>query len=303
MGGLCVSAPLTFLVFNFYFFIVFSCFSFCASGRLQKLNAFTMATVNGIDFCDEGLRGGAAIVLIHGFPLNRTMWAGQITALLKTHRVISYDVRGHGESSVGDGHYSLELFVDDLVGVLDHLKLSSVVVCGLSMGGYIALRAVERHPEKFRGLILCDTKSSADSDEAKKKRALTSETVKKSGVPAFADEFVKAVLTESTLKTKPELVESVKNMIRGNAALGVAGTLLALAGRTETTPALPKMSLPTLILVGDQDKLTPPSEAQAMANALPNARICLIPKAAHLSNLENPEAFNKELLMFLKNLS
>lgn len=261
-----------------------------------------MEKVNGIAFCDEGVRGGAPIVLIHGFPLSHAMWAGQIGPLSKTCRVISYDVRGHGESDTADTHVSLESFVDDLIGLLDHLKISRTAVCGLSMGGYIALRAVERYPDRFRALILCDTKSSADSDEAKKKRAVTAEAVKKNGVPTFADEFVKAVLTETTLKTKPELVESVKSMIRGNSVLGISGTLRALAGRTDTTAALPKMSLPVLILVGEEDRLTPPSDAQAMMKTLPNARMCVISGAAHLSNLENPKVFNEKLLAFISTL-
>lgn len=261
-----------------------------------------MQKVNGIAFCDEGVRDGVPMVLIHGFPFNRRMWAGQIGPLSKICRVISYDVRGHGESESAAGYDNLESFVDDLIGLLDHLKISRAGVCGLSMGGYIALRAVERHPDRFCALILCDTKSSADSDEAKEKRAAAALAVKKNGVPAFADEFVKAVLAETTLKTKPEFVESVKGMIRGNSAAGISGTLTALAGRTDTTTALSRMSLPALILVGEEDKLTPPSDAQAMMKVLPNAKMHLIPGAAHLSNLENPEVFNKKLLTFISGL-
>jgi 3-oxoadipate enol-lactonase len=262
-----------------------------------------MEKVNGIAYQDEGDRAGTPIVLIHGFPFNRKMWAGQVGPLSKICRVISYDVRGHGQSDVGDANYSLESFVDDLFGIMEHLKLRRTIVCGLSMGGYIALRAVERHPEKFRALILCDTKSSSDSDEARKKRALSAESVKKNGVSSFADEFVRSVLCEKSLATKPELVESVKSMIRGNSALGIAGTLHAIAGRTDTTPALPKMSLRTLILVGDQDKPTPPADAEMMAKNMPDARMYLIPGAGHLSNLENPDVFNEKLLTFAANHS
>ena len=255
-----------------------------------------MEKINGISLSDEGVAGGLPVVLIHGFPFNRGMWGPQTLVLSKTFRVISYDVRGHGASEVGDGQYSVEFFVDDLISVLDHLKLKQAVLSGLSMGGYIALRAAERNPERVKALVLCDTKSQADGNEAKIKRAASVLSVKKNGSTAFAQEFVKAVLTENNLKTKPELVRFVVGLISGNTSAGIAGTLLALAARTDTTAALSKMSFPALILVGDQDKLTPPSASEEMLKVLPKAEMGVIPQAAHLSNLENPEAFNEKLL-------
>ena len=258
--------------------------------------------INGIAWSDGGLHTGPTVIFIHGFPLDRRMWEPQLEALSKTYRVISYDVRGHGQSDTGDGQYSLEFFVDDLIAGMDHLKIESAVLCGLSMGGYIALRAVERYAERFKGLVLCDTKSESDSDEVKVKRAAAVRKVKKEGVEPFADGFVKTVLTEQSLKTKPELVESVLSMIRGNSPLGISGALLAMAARTDTTAALAKMILPVLILVGEEDRLTPPFVAQAMANRMPNAALHVIPRAAHLSNLENPAVFNEYLLEFLQTL-
>jgi 3-oxoadipate enol-lactonase len=257
-------------------------------------------SINGIVWSDDGVAKGTAVIFIHGFPFNRSMWKPQVEALAKTHRVVTFDVRGHGQSDAGDGQYSIEFFVDDLIAGMDRLKIERAVVCGLSMGGYVALRAVERHPERFKALVLCDTKSEADGNEAKTKRAAAVRSVKKDGVRAFADGFVKSVLGENTLKTKPELVESVLAMIRANSALGIAGTLLALAARTDTTAALAKFTLPALILVGEEDKLTPPANSEAMARSLPTATLHVIPGAAHLSNLENPDAFNERLLGFLK---
>lgn len=263
----------------------------------------TADKVNGISFSIKGQAKNPPIVLIHGFPFDRTMWSGQIVPLSKDHRVIFYDVRGHGQSEIGDGKYSIDLFAEDLIRLLDHLEIRQAVVCGLSMGGYIGLRAAERHPDRFSALILCDTKSTADTDETKKKRAAAAEAVKKNGVLGFAEEFVKGVLTVQTLQTKPQIVETVKNMILRNSAVGVAGTLGALAGRTDTTPALSKITAPVLILTGSEDKLTPPADAQAMARLFPNAQIHFIPDAAHLSNLENPSVFNEKILTFLKTLS
>src|SRR3989338_135113 len=115
--------------------------------------------INGIAWTDGGFYQGPAVIFIHGFPFNRKLWGPQFEALSKSYRVVSYDVRGHGQSEVGDGQYSLEFFVDDLIEGMDHLKIESAVLCGLSMGGYIALRALERHPGRFKGVVLCDTKS------------------------------------------------------------------------------------------------------------------------------------------------
>ncbi len=230
------------------------------------------------------------------------MWDPQVQALSKTFRVIAYDVRGHGASDAADGPASIDLFVDDLIGILDSLRLDRVAICGLSMGGYIALRAAERHPDRFSALILCDTKSTADTEEGKKKRILTAEIVKKSLVPSYAEESVKALFSDKTMNENKDVVEFVKKLIRGNTVEGIVGTLMALAGRSDTTPALGRMCMPALILTGVEDKITPPTEAQAMASALPNAQLHLIPQASHLSNLENPTYFNERLINFLNNL-
>jgi len=257
--------------------------------------------VNGhsLNYVARGTDDGLPVVFIHGFPFSHRMWEPQLEALPRRYRAVAYDVRGHGDSEVGHGQYTIELFVDDLIGLLDHLAIDQAVVCGLSMGGYIALRAVERHPERFRGLVLCDTRSEADTDEAKVKRAGTIAAVMSWGVPAFAEEFVKLVLAPRTLTANPLVAKKVRQMITATDPLGICGTLRALAERTDTTPALPAMNLPALVLVGEHDTLTPPADAQAMARALPDAALHVIPDAAHMSNLENPAAFNEHLLGLL----
>ncbi len=259
------------------------------------------ADINGhsLNYVVQGADNGLAVVFIHGFPFNHRMWQPQLQALPRLYRAIAYDVRGHGDSDVGNGQYTVELFVDDLLGLLDHLAVDRAVVCGLSMGGYIALRAVERHPERFQGLILCDTRSEADTNEAKVKRSGTIAAVRSHGVAAFAGEFVKLVLAPRTLEANPSVVQITREMITGNDTLGVRGTLLALAARTDTTPALPDMNLPALVLVGEHDTLTPPADAESLADALPDAELHVIPGAGHMSNLENPAAFNERLLAFL----
>lgn len=263
------------------------------------------ADINGhsLNYVVQGADNGLPVVFIHGFPFSHRMWEPQLKALPQRCRAVAYDVRGHGDSDVGNGQYTVDLFVDDLIGLLDHLVIDRAVVCGLSMGGYIALRAVERCPQRFRGLVLCDTRSESDTNEAKVKRAGTSAAVRLRGVPAFAGEFVKLVLAPRTLEANQPVVRMTREMITATDPLGICGTLLALAARTDTTPALPAMNLPALVLVGEHDTLTPPADAQAMARALPDAALHVIPDAGHMSNLENPAAFNEHLLGFLEILA
>jgi len=257
----------------------------------------------GIEYEVYGPRTGLPIVFIHGFPFNQTMWKQQVEALKGEYYVITYDVRGHGKSDIGDGHYTIELFVDDFIKLLDYLKVQSAVIVGLSMGGYIALRSFERHPERFRALILCDTRSEVDNNDGKIKRANQIKAIKSNGMKDFIESFVPAVLFEKTLKSNERLVNSVREMIEETSPLAAAGTLLALAARTDTTHSLFNINIPTLILVGKYDSITPPSTAHAMKSKIPDAELHVIPEAGHLSNLENPQEFNKHLLAFLKKLS
>jgi 3-oxoadipate enol-lactonase len=262
------------------------------------------AVVNGgeIFYVDAGISKAAPIILIHGFPFNHEMWDPQIEALQKRFRVIAYDLRGHGKSGVGDGQYTLEFFVDDLLGLLDHLKIERAVLCGLSMGGYIALRAVERNPERVRALILADTQAKADYNEAKLKRAAAIKFVKSNGVNAYAESFVKSVFAPQTFVNNNAAVEKIRRIIQANSSRGICGALLALASRTDTTESLVGVKVPTLILVGEHDALTPPSASHEMHNEIPNSEIHVISNVAHLSNLENPDEFNKHLFHFLGRL-
>jgi 3-oxoadipate enol-lactonase len=263
-----------------------------------------LAAVNGTNlyFNDIGKSESLPIVLIHGFPFSSEMWKGQMQVLQdikKNLRVITHDLRGHGQSDVGDGQYSIELLVDDLIALLDYLKISETILCGFSMGGYIALRAIERNPDRFNALILCDTMSAADSDEAKIRRANSIKLVKKEGVGRFAEGFLKAVFAPKTFDTNPGIIDETRRMVLSNSPLGICGALLAMAGRTDTTEALSKINVPTLILVGEHDAVTPPSAAKNMHDRIPNSKLHLIENAGHMSNLENPVMFNKHLTKFL----
>ncbi|HEY4643680.1 MAG TPA: alpha/beta fold hydrolase, partial [Bacteroidota bacterium] len=255
------------------------------------------ALINGLSMHYElaGPTNGKPVVFIHGFPFSRAMWGPQVEWLSGEYQILAYDVRGHGESDTGDGQYLIEFFVDDLFNLLDHCGIRKAVVCGLSMGGYIALRAIERNPERFAGLVLADTRSDADTNEGKLKRAASIRTLTAEGVKVFADGFLKAVFASESFQNKPETVTFIRGIIEKTSPTAIVGTLIALAGRTDTTPSLERIQVPTLIIVGEHDTLTPPSAAEAMKKKIPNSELVVVRSAAHMSNLENHEAFNHAL--------
>lgn len=232
---------------------------------LAEMNWISMKTVlNGSEafYMEPGNPNGFPIVLIHGFPFSHEMWEPQIAVLQKRFRVVAYDLRGHGESEAGDGQYTLEFFVDDLIALLDFLKIQKAILCGLSIGGYIALRAVERNPERIGALILADTQAKADFNEAKLKHKAAIKSVKTNGVRTYAESFVKAVFAPQSLEERKDIVERIRHIIQSNSSLGICGALLALVSRTDTTEALSAIKVPTMILVGEHDALTPPGFAR-----------------------------------------
>jgi 3-oxoadipate enol-lactonase len=253
-----------------------------------------------INYSEHGMPQGLPIVFIHGFPFSQEMWTPQMPMLPNEIRAIAYDVRGHGRSDVGDGQFTIEHFVDDLIALLDHLAIEKAVLCGLSMGGYIALRAIEKNPERINGLVLCDTKSDPDTNDAKINRAATMKTIKTFGVRAFAEDFVKSIFWENTFRNDPETIEFIKDIIHRNSPLGICGTLLALASRTDTTLMLPSIDIPTCIIVGEHDKLTPPAVAQEMHKTIGGSELHVLPNAAHMCNLENSRDFNERITTFLR---
>ena len=257
--------------------------------------------VNGINihYLDAGDSDALPVVLIHGFPFSHEMWEPQIKILQNKFRVIAYDIRGHGKSDVGDGQYTLEHLVDDLIGLLDYLKIKRAVPCGLSMGGYIALRTIERNPERVLGLVLADTQSKADTNEAKLKRADSIKSVKTNGVKAFAEVSVKSVFAPHSLTANLKAVEKIRRIVYANSAAGISGALLAMAGRTDTTDALARIKVPTLILVGQHDGPLYQLASQEMRERIPDSELHIISNAGHMSNLENSEEFNTHLLNFL----
>lgn len=261
--------------------------------------------INGaaIHVTDAGTPERMPVLFVHGFPFSGAMWEPQMEAAGRFYRTVSYDIRGLGRSGIGDGQYTIEGHVDDLIGLLDHLDIDKTVLAGLSMGGYIALRALERNPERFLAAVLCDTRSEGDDNAGKLKRAAAAAAVKQSGAGAFADSFVPAVFAPESFQTKPQAVQLIRDIIAATSPLAIAGHLIAMAGRTDTTASLASIGIPTLIMVGEKDAVTPPACAQAMHERIPGSELHLVPGAAHMSNLENPEFFNARLLDFMEGIA
>lgn len=258
-------------------------------------------TINDLMVCynDTGPEETPVIVFIHGFPLNKSMWDKQADYFEKNYRVITYDIRGHGGSDAGSEIFLIELFVNDLFNLMDKLELDKVSLCGLSMGGYIALNAVEKHPHRFKALILCDTQCTDDTPEAKERRMKTIENIKESGPAPFAEENLKILFAAESFYTKKREIAAVKKMIRDTNQQSLCNTLHALAERKETCSKLQDINIPVLIMVGTEDKITPPAAARLMHEKIPDSVLTMIEHAGHLSNMENCIEFNLQLEMFL----
>jgi len=242
------------------------------------------------------------LVFIHGFPFNKNMWVPQLDSLPPHVRGIAMDVRGHGNSTVGHGFFSIDVFAKDLLAFLKKLSLAKVVLCGVSMGGYIALRAYQIQPEVFSGLILSDTNSLADDNLAKQKRFDSIQSVLKNGKRPFSIGFVNNVFSKKTLLENPQAVDLIKSSIRRNTESSICATLLALASRTDTTESLQHIQVPVLVIRGAEDQITTREQADILSSSIPDAVYVEMDGCAHLPNLEDAERFNREMLDFLNRL-
>jgi 3-oxoadipate enol-lactonase len=243
---------------------------------------------------------GRPLVLLHAFPLARVMWRPQVEALAADHRVLAPDLRGFGGTSLFDGPPSVERMADDVAGWLDALGVTEpVVLGGLSMGGYVALAFERRHAARLRGLILADTRAEADSAEAKANRDRLIAFARSHPTSEVVEQLVPKLVSEATWERRPEVVDEVRRIGSAQSANGIIAALEALRDRPDSTSGLGKIAVPTLVVVGAADALTPPALAQGMVAAIPDARLATIEWAGHLSNLEQPEAFNAAVRSFL----
>ena len=259
-------------------------------------------TSNGIKIFESGNSGSLPVLFIHGFPFDHNMWHKQIEELSSRYYCISYDIRGLGESSAGDGQYTMESFVDDISEIITELELDKPVLCGLSMGGYISLRAVEKNEVKFRGLILCDTKPEADTNEGKLKRAEGIKIINEGGLNTFIPDFIKNCFSDQ-FKTsfKNEYQKIIESSSEFN-PVGVKGSLLAMAGRTDTTSYLPKIKIPVLILCGEKDMLTTPIVMKGISDKIGGSEFYTVPGSGHIISIESPEFVNNKISVFLNKI-
>lgn len=248
---------------------------------------------------------GPVVVLLHGFPLSRAMWKGQESEVGSVYRVIAPDLRGHGETAAPDGVYTIDGMADDVMETLDALQIREpVVLGGLSLGGYVALSAALRYPDRFRALILMDTRAGADAPEAARGRLASADQVDATGKN---DDVVEGMLARLfspfTRQNRAHLIDFAHKLMVKTSARAVAGALRGMAARPDRTHDLARITMPTLVLVGADDVITPPEEARVLAEALPRARLEVIPDAGHLAPLENPAACNRAILEFLSGLA
>jgi 3-oxoadipate enol-lactonase len=261
--------------------------------------------MNGFQMNYEDVGDGPAILLVHGFPLDHTLWTEQIKELSTDYRLIAPDLRGHGGSEVTSGTYHMDQLADDLRRLLEKLNVQQVALAGLSMGGYIVFAFWRRYSNLVKALILADTRAGADTPEGRDGRYTMIQRVEAGGTQAIVDDMLPKMLSPTTLKNAPEVVAHARRMMANTPAGGVIGALKGMAQRPDSSPTLATISVPTLVVVGEDDAITPPSEAEAMesqirsAGPAPEVILARIPNAGHLAPMENPSVFNQTLQQFL----
>lgn len=241
------------------------------------------------------------VVLLHAFPLNRRMWEPQLAALRQAgFSPLAVDLPGFGGSPLQPARATLEDFARAVLETLDHLQVPCAAFVGLSMGGYVLMRLLELAPQRVSAAVFADTRAGADSPEARARRADQAARVASEGTGAIEQTFLQSALSPATLRGRPEVVEQVRALIAQAPPAAVVHALRAMADRPDSTPLLASVTVPALVMVGEDDALTPPEVAREMAERLPRGRLVVLPQAGHLSNLEAPDAFNEALLSFLE---
>ncbi|MFQ3591828.1 MAG: alpha/beta hydrolase [Gemmataceae bacterium] len=242
---------------------------------------------------------GPVVVLLHAFPLDRRMWLSQIELLADMNRVIAPDLPGFGDSPLLTNP-SIDAFADQLAEHLTSKEIHEpVTLVGLSMGGYVSLAFARRHPQRLAALVLADTKAEADDAVARANREKLMATAANAGAGAIIAAMLPKLLGATTQQHRPEVVAATHKLGSDQRSEAIVAALKALRDRPDATPSLGQINVPTLVIVGEEDVLTPPSVAQQMAQAIPRARLAIIPQAGHLAHAENPTAFNEALLTFL----
>ncbi len=260
----------------------------------------TLARIDDIQmaYTDTGL--GSPVVLIHGYPFNRSLWNEQVAALSNSYRVIVPDLRGFGETDASTGTATMSQMAQDVARLLDHLEIPRAAIGGLSMGGYVTLAFYRQFPSRVRALVLADTRAQADTEEGKQTRAQQAEKALAEGMAGIADAMLPKLLTPETVSKRPEIVKRVRDMMLKTKPQGAAAALHGMAEREDLTALLANISVPALILVGAEDAITPVADSEKMNRAIAGSRLVVLENAGHVSNLEQTERFNQALLEFLR---
>jgi pimeloyl-ACP methyl ester carboxylesterase len=262
----------------------------------------TKKIVRGIEIAYDDVGSGPSVVLLHGYPFNRSMWRDQVVELQQHHRVIIPDLRGHGESAVTESPATMQRMAGDVASLLETLNISRATIGGLSMGGYVALAFYRLFPLRVRSLVLADTRAQEDTEEAKQNREKQAEKALQEGMEGIADALLPKLLAAQTVAKRPEIVKRVRKMIVETVPEGAAAALRGMAQRQDQTSFLSRIIAPTLIMVGSEDALTPVADAEVMHREIGGSRLQVIEGAGHVSNIENPEEFNKALVKFLRDV-
>ncbi|MBE2281485.1 MAG: alpha/beta hydrolase [Ignavibacteriaceae bacterium] len=257
--------------------------------------------IKGLDVSVSGNEKNDAMIFVHGFIFDKSMWEKQIEHFSENYYCISYDIRGLGKSETGSGQYTMEGFVDDFFEVVKELKIKKAIAVGLSMGGYILFRAYERQPALFRTLILCDTRPSADSNEAKLKRAAGISLIDAGKLDDYVSVLMNSVFGEKYKEKNKKGFEDIVALAKSFSPEGIKGSLLAMMGRTSSVENLDKIEVPVLLVVGENDTVTPVSEIEAFAEKIKRKTVSVIPAAGHLSPLEEPVIVNRVISNFIHN--
>lgn len=258
--------------------------------------------VREIELAYDDVGAGVSVVLLHGFPFNRTLWREQADALADSHRVVTPDLRGHGETTATSEPATMEEMARDVAALLDELKIERAVIGGLSMGGYVALAFYRLFPRRVRALLLADTRAQADTEEAKRGREETAERALSEGMTAIADAMLPKLLSHTTHMKEPAKVARVREMILKTKPVGAAAALRGMALRRDQTSLLANIFQPALVIVGSEDQITPPADSETLRREIRGSRLQVIEGAGHVSNIERPQEFNAALLKFLRDI-
>jgi len=260
------------------------------------------ASINGISISYRDQGQGIPVILIHAFPMNQAMWVGQVPALTRICRTITLDLRGFGESDVPPGPYWMSLMASDVRGLMAHLGIDRAVLLGLSMGGYVAMSFYRNFPDAVRGLVLADTRAAADNLQGRERRRASAEKAELYGTESIVDEMVQLLLSQNAIDTRHDVVNRVRAIALENQAQGLAAAQRGMADRSDSTEMLAGADCPALVIVGADDRLSPPEEARGWQERMPNSRLAIIPGAGHLSNIEQPDLFNQVVANFISTL-